>query len=849
MPPRPSWPRVLSAALIAAAVSDARGQAPQRDPIVESAVVERGRGVFVASDDPPLAAPDHPPIDTLPPMPMPTRDAAARPPSSNRPGATVSFDLTTRRETRTPIDPETADPLPPPHRDFGRRPGHPGADAGRPNDERKPVRFSDLNLISPAQRADWPWRRNAKLVMRVGGKYYVCTGTMLDAEVVLTAAHCVYSTEDEEWIEHVWVYPGWDGESRNELSEHYGVAQGTKLFAVEEWTLDENHEYDVAEIVLQRAVGAVTGWSGWAHGGDCATITSRTYGSASYPAESCGSSLHTGRDMYYWSGQFDSCLDDDGDGIDGLLRIDNGGTGCLSTLWGGMSGSSAFYTDDGEDYAHAVASHSRQVDGVTINGNYTKLSSGWQTAIHDPAVAEARGSAFDLQPLNVEVESTAVAPGDRITVTHLAANPTDEPKSGRFRFGIHLSANDNVDLSDTLLDTHAYDWDFGGMDRVRLTSRSVGIPADTPPGDYFLGVVYESETDSFSDNNDTDGWDAARLRVTRTTSVAPDLVVEAATASKTSLASGETFTLSATVRNRGDGAAEATTLTYRRRRPGGTWVTEGTDSVDRLLPSGTSRESIDLTAPAQAGTHDYGACVSTAGGERETANNCSEAVRINVCAVERLGSVALTRRVVGSWVRGCESTHRPRSYARYYSFVLTRAAEVGISLTASSNTYLFLLAGRGTSGRVLASNDDIGAGELNSRIVTRLSAGTYTVEATTFGAGLTGSFTLRVGERRPFGDPVVTGRPIKAAHLTELRARIDDLRVSAGLPRYSWADRTIRAGATPVRAMHWNQLRTALDQVYEADGRRPPAYTDSIRVGAAIEAEHVNELRRAVQGL
>ena len=330
----------------------------------------------------------------------------------------------------------------------------------------------------------------------------------------------------------------------------------------------------------------------------------------------------------------------------------------------------------------------------------------------------------------------------------------------------------------------------------------------------------------------------------------PDLVVETPTVDDSSLTSGQSFTLPARVRNQGGSESEASTLTYRRRRPGGAWVIAGRDSVGRLSASGTSDESIRLTAPPQAGAYEYGACVSTVRWESETANNCSAPVPVKVCTVERLGSVTLGRRAAGSWDSGCESTNRPGRYARYYSFVLTRAVEVGISLASSTDTYLFLLSGTGTDGRVVASNDDMALSDTDSRIVTTLSAGTYTVEATTFGEAVTASFTLRVSELRPFtDDPVVAGQPIEAEHITELRGRIDELRISAGLGRYSWVDRTIRPGVTPVRAVHWQQMRTALDDVYDADGRRRPQYTDAIRVGVPIEAEHVNELRRAVQGL
>ena len=836
--------------------SDAQSQTSQSTPVADSTEVQPGTGIFVASDDLPISSPSHPPIDTIPPMPMPTPDVHEPFLRSTGAGLSVSLDMKTRRETRTPIASRDGDRPRSRAIDSGRTGGQAGADGRRSGDPaREPVRFRDMRLISPAQRADWPWRRNAKLVIRNDADYYVCTGTLVDAEVVLTAAHCVYDADGGGWVDQVWVYPGWDGDTQDALSEHYGVAESTRLFAVDGWISRGNHEYDVAEVVMGRAVGTLTGWPGYAWGGDCSASRSRTYGNVSYPAESCRSDLHTGRDMYYWSGQFDSCQDEDGDGTEGLLRIDNGGTGCLSTLWGGMSGSSAFYTDDGDgdDYIHAVVSHSGTIDGVDVHGNYTKLTLDWKTLIHDSAVSEARGDAFDLQPLNVTVESTTVAPGGATTVTHLAANPTNGSASGPFSFKIYLSANSNIDATDLVLSTQTYEWDFDAMGRVRLRSRDVMIPEYTPPGDYYVGVIYESATDAHSDNNDTDGWDAARVRVGEARSNTADLVVESAVVSDTSLTPGQSFTFAATVRNRGNGAAAATTLRYGRRRRGGAFAVVGTDSVGGLSSGAVSREFIQLSAPTQVGSYEYQACVAAVSGESNTGNNCSTIVSVDVssvCVVDRLGSVAVGRRVVGSWNSVCESTNRTGSYARHYSFVLTRAVEVAITLVSSRDTYLFLLAGAGTDGRIVASNDNVSVVDRYSRIVRRLSAGTYTVEAATFTAGTTGFFTLRVSERRPFvDDPVVAGVPIKADHIAELRGRIDEVRISAGLPGYSWADRNIRPGVTPVRAVHWQQLRTALDEVYDADGRRRPSYTDAIRVGIPIEAGHVNELRRAVEGL
>ena len=81
---------------------------------------------------------------------------------------------------------------------------------------------------------------------------------------------------------------------------------------------------------------------------------------------------------------------------------------------------------------------------------------------------------------------------------------------------------------------------------------------------------------------------------------------------------GIPFRLSATVRNRGNGSADATTLRYYRSSnatisTGDTQV--GTDTVSGLAAGASGNESISLTAPSSAGTYYYGACVDSVAGE------------------------------------------------------------------------------------------------------------------------------------------------------------------------------------------------------------------------------------------
>ena len=101
--------------------------------------------------------------------------------------------------------------------------------------------------------------------------------------------------------------------------------------------------------------------------------------------------------------------------------------------------------------------------------------------------------------------------------------------------------------------------------------------------------------------------------------------------------------------------------------------------------------------------------------------------------------------VTGQWTSDCESATRGSSYARYYTFTLTEASEVTITLESDTDPYLYLREGEAKSGDVVDENDDVVPGtDTNSRIQVTLVAGTYTIEATTYSSGEMGSFTLTV---------------------------------------------------------------------------------------------------------
>ena len=152
------------------------------------------------------------------------------------------------------------------------------------------------------------------------------------------------------------------------------------------------------------------------------------------------------------------------------------------------------------------------------------------------------------------------------------------------------------------------------------------------------------------------------------------------------------------------------------------------------------------------------------------------------------------------------------------------------------------------------------------RVVTASAAGV----AVTLAAAGEGRATIRVTATDPGGlsagqsftvtvsttvsaaftdDPLQPGvTPVKAVHFTELRTRIDALRSAAGLLPFSWTDPVLRAGVTQVRRVHLLELRSALAEAYSAAGRAAPRWTDALPTAGTtpIRSLHVTELRAAV---
>ena len=119
----------------------------------------------------------------------------------------------------------------------------------------------------------------------------------------------------------------------------------------------------------------------------------------------------------------------------------------------------------------------------------------------------------------------------------------------------------------------------------------------------------------------------------------PDLVVLPPSIPSGVLKVGQHFTLSATVRNLGDGASSKTTVRYYRSlgteaAAGGSLI--GSDPMNGLSSTDANSVSISLVAPKTPGAYSYRACVGAVSGEADIRNNCSGAVTVAVRRADTL---------------------------------------------------------------------------------------------------------------------------------------------------------------------------------------------------------------------
>ena len=333
----------------------------------------------------------------------------------------------------------------------------------------------------------------------------------------------------------------------------------------------------------------------------------------------------------------------------------------------------------------------------------------------------------DLEVGTPTVSDTSPETGASFTLSATVSNAGDGG-SVATTLRYYQSTDATITASDTAVGRDA----VGALAASGTSAQSISLTAPATAGEYYYGAC----VDAVAGESDTADNCSGSVKVDVEAPKYPDLEVGTPTVSDTSPETGASFTLSATVSNAGDGGSAATTLRYYQSTDATITASDtevGTDTVGVLAASGTSAQSISLTAPATAGEYYYGACVDAVTGESDTTDNCSGSVKVDVEAPTQ-GTTTVELTAPKEW------------------------APVGDTVTFTAE----VLDGEGkeiSDASITWSSSNTGVATVNTNgVVTAVAEGTATITATATVPATTSSSA--VGARRGFSSAAVKSNAV-----------------------------------------------------------------------------------------
>jgi len=393
-------------------------------------------------------------------MPVPPAAPPVEAPAGNHgtatSGARISIDLATRR-IRTE---------PPAARLAAAHPGHGGVLPDRVPIHR--LGDDDATWIQGDTLTTYPYRTATKLWLEgADNSYGACSGAVVGSHHVLTAAHCIWDDEAGRFVEEVEVVPAY-----SEGEAPYGSAYGTNIHAYRGWTDDEDWEYDLALVVLDRSIGDVLGYLGLSSSSP-GGLVGLDMNMLHYPAEVWAD----GERLYHG---YDTVVDTNGDTV--LHELDSAR---------GSSGGNLYLYDGSDRSVMAVHSYSSPDDGSGAYNGAAVLQSGFYSDFVDWLASDPEPE--DLADLNSPQEGTladsTVATGDEIELS-FTANNSGTRDSGDFKVSFYVSEDPTIDRADLVLSTAELD-SIDAMSRAEV-SVSFGLGDEVLGGVYYLGWILDS---------------------------------------------------------------------------------------------------------------------------------------------------------------------------------------------------------------------------------------------------------------------------------------------------------------------------------------------------------------------
>jgi glutamyl endopeptidase len=259
-----------------------------RKVVLVAAVV--GIGVATAGVTLPRSHPADPPDPPTPPV------------SAEDPVPTFEVRSSTRGVVSVPL--ATAGSVVP-----GGQPFNPGtqAEAARGLAEPAPAApdatVTQAGVESIIGRDDRVWLRGrtgvypnsalGRIDFRQDGRTYWCTGTLIDADTVLTAGHCLHDGLGQEsgWSTRVKFLPGVEGNRAP-----FGTCGARELLTLPRWYTDGAEYQDLGLIQLNCSIGDVVGWFGYRAVPGRTALNRYPVHLRGYPGDKVWGSLWTTRD-------------------------------------------------------------------------------------------------------------------------------------------------------------------------------------------------------------------------------------------------------------------------------------------------------------------------------------------------------------------------------------------------------------------------------------------------------------------------------------------------------------------------------------------------------------------------
>ena len=269
---------------------------------------------------------------------------------------------------------------------------------------------------------------------------------------------------------------------------------------------------------------------------------------------------------------------------------------------------------------------------LSANSGDTNLNNDFATelgvTVVDDTIADPVDTSDppDLVIANISVDYDRMYPGERFTISAAVRN-TGGRQAANARVRYYRSSDEIYSTDDEEL---ANTTDFiGRLEGGETSNETANLDAPDAQGVYY----YIARAEPVQNEVDTDNNYAA-IKITVLPPAAPDLVVTSLTSNRYLVDPGRYFRLDAIIRNQGEENARqrATVRFYRSSDPLPSPDDEeiGTDSI-RALRDGSTDDGVENgPAPEQPGTYYYYACVDSVSDERNTDNNCSNVVTINV---------------------------------------------------------------------------------------------------------------------------------------------------------------------------------------------------------------------------